>query len=63
MITPNIEVLLIITGALTASMLILFVVPSWTVRHAFGEVLSGAASVVLARHWGPPPDCRNHGYW
>jgi len=51
-ITSNIEVILIVTGALTATMLAQFVAPSWTVRHTFGEVPSGAVSIALARHWG-----------
>jgi hypothetical protein len=51
-ITSNIEVILIVTGALTATMLAQFVAPLWTVRHAFGEIPSGAASIALARHWG-----------
>jgi hypothetical protein len=33
-------------------MLVQFIIPSWTVRHTFGEVLSGTASIALARHWG-----------
>ena len=52
MITSNIEVILIITGLLTAAMLVQFVAPSWTLRHTFGEVPSGTVSIVLARHWG-----------
>jgi hypothetical protein len=51
-VTSNIEVILIITGVLTATMLTQFVAPSWTLRHAFGEVPSGVVSIVLARHWG-----------
>ena len=51
-ITSNIEAILIVTGALTATMLVQFVAPSWMVRHTFGEVPSGAASIALARHWG-----------
>ena len=52
MITSNIEVILIVTGVLTATMLAQFVAPSWTMRHAFGEVPSGTVGFVLARHWG-----------
>jgi hypothetical protein len=33
-------------------MLVQFVAPSSVVSHTFGETPSGAASVVLARHWG-----------
>jgi len=52
MIASNIEAVLIVTGALTASMLAQFVAPRWILRHAFGEVPSGAVSIALARHWG-----------
>ena len=52
MITSNIEAVLIVTGALTASMLAQFVAPRWILRHAFGEVPSGAVSIALTRHWG-----------
>jgi hypothetical protein len=51
-ITSNIEAVLIVTGALTASALAQFVAPRWILRHAFGEVPSGAVSIVLTRHWG-----------
>jgi hypothetical protein len=51
-ITSNIEVILIVTGVLTATMLVQFVAPSWTLRHTFGEVPTGTVSIVLARHWG-----------
>ena len=52
MITSNIEVILVVTGLLTAAMIAQFVAPSWTLRHAFGEVPSGVVGIVLARHWG-----------
>ena len=52
MIASNIEAVLIVTGTLTASMLAQFLAPRWILRHAFGEVTSGAVSIVLARHWG-----------
>jgi hypothetical protein len=52
MITSNIEPILIVTGALTATAFIQFMAPSWMVRHVFGENLSGTATIVLARHWG-----------
>ena len=52
MITSNIEVILIVTGVLTATMLAQFVAPSWTLRHTFGEIPPGVVSIVLARHWG-----------
>ena len=52
MITSNIEVILIITGALTATMLAQFVAPSRIQCLIYGEVPSGVVSIVLARHWG-----------
>jgi hypothetical protein len=51
-ITSNIEIVLIITGALTATMLVQFIAPSWIVPRTFGEVPSGAATMMFARHWG-----------
>jgi hypothetical protein len=52
MIASNIELILIVTGALTATMLAQFIAPSWVVRRTFGEKPSGVAGSVLARHWG-----------
>ena len=52
MISSNIEAVLVVTGVLTAGALVQFVAPSWTLRHTFGEVPSGAVSMTLARHWG-----------
>ena len=51
-ISSNIEAVLVVTGVLTAGMLVQFVAPSWTLRHTFGEVPSGAVTITLARHWG-----------
>ena len=51
-ITSNIDVILIVTGTLTATMLVQFVAPLWTMRQTFGETPSGVASIVTARHWG-----------
>ena len=52
MISSNIEAVLLVTGVLTAGMLVQFVAPSWTLRHTFGEVPSGAVDIALGRHWG-----------
>lgn len=52
MITSNIEPILIITGLLTASMIVQFLAPLWTFRLTYGETLSGAPNTGLARHWG-----------
>jgi hypothetical protein len=51
-ITSNIELILIVTGVLTATMLVQFLAPCWVACHTFGEAPSGAASMALARHWG-----------
>jgi hypothetical protein len=51
-ITSSIETILIVTGVLTAGMLVQFVAPEWILLHIFGERPSGAASIVFARHWG-----------
>ena len=51
-ITSNIDVILVVTGALTATMLVQFVAPSWTMRHTFGETPAGVVNIVIARHWG-----------
>jgi hypothetical protein len=51
-VTSNIEPILIITGLLTAAMIVQFLAPSWTVRHTFGATLSSETDMVLARHWG-----------
>ena len=51
-ITSSIGAILIVTGALTATMLAQFVAPSWMVRHTYGEAPSGLVSIALARHWG-----------
>jgi hypothetical protein len=51
-ITSNIEPILIITGALTATAFAQFVAPSWVTGWVFGEVPSGPVSLVIARHWG-----------
>jgi hypothetical protein len=51
-ITSNVGSILIITGALTASALALFVAPLWVTRRAFGETPPGPVNLAIARHWG-----------
>jgi hypothetical protein len=51
-ITSHIQIILIITGILTATTLVQFVAPSWVLRHAYGEIPTGAGNIALARHWG-----------
>ena len=52
MITSNIEPILIVTGALTASAIALFIAPSWTICRLYGETLSGEPATGVVRHWG-----------
>lgn len=52
MIGSHIEIILIITGALTAIALIQFVAPVPTLRMIYGEAPTDAVSLALARHWG-----------
>jgi len=51
-VSSNIEAVLVVTGVVTAGMLVQFAAPLWTLRHTFNEVPSGAAAIALARHWG-----------
>ena len=52
MVTSNIEAILLVTGALTATMLAQFIAPSWMIHRAYGETLSGEATSAVVRHWG-----------
>jgi len=52
MIASNIGIILVVTGALTAAMVVQFMAPAWVGRRAFGEIPSGTADMALARHWG-----------
>lgn len=52
MITSNIEPILIVTGALTASAIALFIAPSWAICRLYRETLSGEAATGVVRHWG-----------
>jgi len=51
-ITSHIQTILIITGVLTATTVVQFIAPSWVLHHVYGEVPTGSASILLARHWG-----------
>jgi len=52
MVTSNIEPILVVTGALTASAIGLFIAPEWTIRRVYGDTLSGEAARGVVRHWG-----------
>ena len=51
-IATHIEIILIITGAVTATMLSQFFAPLSVLRLVYGEAPLDAVSVALARHWG-----------
>jgi len=50
-ITSHIEAVLIVTGVCTASVLVLFFLPSSVLRQIIGDD-PGAVSIALLRHWG-----------
>jgi hypothetical protein len=52
MIATHIELILIVTGAATATMLIQFFAPLPVLRMTYGEAPTDGVSVALARHWG-----------
>ncbi len=52
MIATHIELILIVTGAATATMLSQFVAPLPVLRLIYGEAPTDGVSMALARHWG-----------
>jgi len=52
MIAAHIELILIVTGAATATMLTQFFAPLPVLRLIYGEAPTDRISVALARHWG-----------
>ena len=52
MIATHIELILIVTGAATATMLIQFFAPLPVLRLVYGEAPTDGVTVALARHWG-----------
>lgn len=52
MFAIHIELILMVTGVLTASMLLQFFAPVTMVRRNFGVELKDDVSIFLARHWG-----------
>jgi hypothetical protein len=51
-IVTHIELILIVTGAATATMLSQFFAPLPVLRLIYGEAPTDVVSVALARHWG-----------
>ena len=52
MIGAHIEIILVVTGALTAVALLQFIAPVFMLRMIYGEAPKDLASLALARHWG-----------
>jgi len=52
MIGSHIELILIVTGALTAMALLQFLAPAQVLRIIFGEAPTDEVSRAVARHWG-----------
>jgi hypothetical protein len=52
MLGTHIEVILIVTGALTAAALVQFLAPGPTLRMIVGEAPRDLPSLAVARHWG-----------
>jgi len=52
MIGAHIELILIVTGALTAIALLQFIAPASILRMIFGEATTDNVNLAVARHWG-----------
>ena len=52
MIGTHIELILIVTGALTATALLQFIAPAPVLRMIYGEAPSDEVGLAVARHWG-----------
>src|SRR5215467_2286134 len=52
MIATHIELILIVTGVVTATALSQFFAPLQMLRRIYGEAPTDGVSVALARHWG-----------
>jgi hypothetical protein len=52
MIGAHIELILIVTGALTAIALLQFIIPATVLRMIFGEAPTDEVGLAVARHWG-----------
>lgn len=52
MIGGHIDIILMVTGALTAVALLQFIAPVFMLRMIYGEVPKDLPSLALVRHWG-----------
>jgi hypothetical protein len=52
MIAAHIEVILVITGLLTAGVLVISVAPARAMKMLFGQAPSDVLSLFIVRHWG-----------
>jgi hypothetical protein len=52
MLAAHIELILVITGLVTAGALALFLAPDTMMKLLFGQAPSDALSRLIARHWG-----------
>ena len=52
MIGAHIELILIVTGALTAIALLQFIAPASVLRMIYGEAPTDEVGLAVARHWG-----------
>jgi hypothetical protein len=51
-IVPNIDWVLIVSGVLTCSMILMALAPRFAMRSTFGEVAEGPVANLIARSWG-----------
>jgi hypothetical protein len=52
MIGAHIELILIVTGAITAMALLVLIAPASVLRMIFGEAPTDEVGLAVARHWG-----------
>src|SRR5215813_3312308 len=52
MLAAHIELILLITGLVTAGILVVFVAPVPVMKVLFGQAPSDALGLFIARHWG-----------
>ncbi len=52
MIGPHIQLILMVTGVITAGAFGIFLAPATLLRWVFGEVRPSAVGLMVTRHWG-----------
>src|SRR5262245_29598785 len=52
MLAAHIQLILLITGLVTAGLLVVFVAPVSALKILFGQAPSDALGLLIARHWG-----------